>query len=346
MRYVDWVNRVFDAVAATAPSAHGGVGLSQVAEALELGPLAWEDFAQQRQPAAALVTAMTDLENLGLLTFENVAHGNHLTPGGRDLASAGLFASLDPLWEISLAPREQAFLARLYEASSLEEARWADVAFVDTDPVLEAVGDAGGEYADVVRRVTFLGDLARKGLIRAESGVIGNSAYRPTFVAAALLTMPDPRFRARRAGVIDWSEVTPGFEEIEERLAYLKVALAAAVTDDDLSDIGRRCREIPADAVDVVFRPEMAPAGREAPSRQDAEERLALYLAARAPGQEHKELRKFLRASLELANARAHSARTGRAAAVASAQGLISFIRALQAVERSAGDFPKPTVDS
>jgi hypothetical protein len=82
-----------------------------------------------------------------------------------------------------------------------------------------------------------------------------------------------------------------------------------------------------------------------APSPQDAEKRLALYLAVRARGQEYKELRKFLRASLALANARTHSARTGRAAAVASAQGLISFVRALQAIERSVSSFDGAPLD-
>jgi hypothetical protein len=130
------------------------------------------------------------------------------------------------------------------------------------------------------------------------------------------------RHTASAKSAIDWPE--------------LKVRLAAAHTDDDLSDVGRRCRDIAADAVDVVFRPAMVvPAGAKAPSRQDAEERLQLYLKARAPGDDFEELRAFLRASLKLASARTHSARTGRAAAVASAQGLISFIRALEAIERS-----------
>jgi hypothetical protein len=157
--------------------------------------------------------------------------------------------------------------------------------------------------------MTFLGDLARKGLIRAGSGVIGNTAYRPTFVAAALLTEEDPRAGGRWAGIIDWSIPTPGFEQIEGRLADLKQALAAAVSDDDLSDIGRRCREMPADAIDVVFRPEMVPEGVATPSRQDAEERLWLYLAARAPGAEHKELRSAAEKSNQAVSSRPTSSR-------------------------------------
>jgi hypothetical protein len=47
-------------------------------------------------------------------------------------------------------------------------------------------------------------------------------------------------------------------------------------SDDDLSDIGRRCRDIAADAVDAVFQADMIPVGLDPPSRQDAERRLVL----------------------------------------------------------------------
>ncbi len=115
-------------------------------------------------------------------------------------------------------------------------------------------------------------------------------------------------------------------------------------------DIGLRCRDIAADAMDVVFRPEMVSAGERAPSRQDAEERLRLYLGARAGGKSNEAMRAFLRATLKLAHARAHSARTGRATAVAAAQGLLSFVRALEAIERfpvvrDAGDTDDDPID-
>lgn len=143
--------------------------------------------------------------------------------------------------------------------------------------------------------------------------------------------------QAGSAGLVDWSVPILGFDAIEERLGELKLRLAGATTDDDFSDIGRRCRDIAADAVDVVFRPEMVTTGVDAPSRQDAARRLDIYLDARAGGSQFSELRAFLRAALKLANARTHSARTGSAAAVASAQGLLSFVRSLEAIERLPG---------
>ena len=220
----------------------------------------------------------------------------------------------------------------------MNEDLWADLAFVDADAIYREVGlESADGYATVVQRVTFLGDLERKGLVRPESRALGvPNRFRPTYLAAVLLTEPDVRDRALEAGLIDWSVPTPGFEPIEERLAELKLRLAGARSDDDLSDIGRRCRDLAADAVDIVFRTEMVPPGGALPSRQDAVRRPELYLDTRVGGGRFVELRSFLRGALKLANARTHSARTGRASAVASAQGLLSFVRALEAIERSA----------
>jgi hypothetical protein len=84
----------------------------------------------------------------------------------------------------------------------------------------------------------------------------------------------------------------------------------------------------------------MVPPGEDPPSAQDAKRRLDLYLAAREDGPALKEYRDFLRSSLDLANARTHARRTGYVSAVAAAQGLLSFVRALQALERSGAAAP------
>jgi hypothetical protein len=280
---------------------------------------------------------MYDLESIGLIEFNNVDHGNKLTADGRDVVAAGLSSVWPDIAEIPVSDTERAFLARLYEVAAVGNDQWADFAFVDADPIYRDLGlEAAEAYHTTIQRLTFLGDLEKKRLVRPESKTLGGpNSYRPTYLAAVLVAEPDARDRGSQAGVIDWSEPTPGFEAIGDRLADLKVRLAVARTDDDLSDVGRRCRDIAADAVDVVFRLEMTPAGAKPPSRQDAEERLQLYLKFKAPGDDFEEFRAFLRAALKLASARTHSARTGRAAAVASAQGLISFVRALEAIQRS-----------
>ena len=338
MKYATWVAQVFHALERATASVYGGVGLAAVAREVGAGELTSDDFAKREGFPRALMTAMDDLEKIGLVKFVNVAHGNQLTPEGRDVAATGLKSLWPAIAGIPVTPVQRSFLSRLYEASLISAEGCADLQFADADPIYRDLGlEAAESYPTTIQRLTFLGDLERKNLIRPESRALGSANnYRPTYAAAVLVSEPDARDRGMEAGLIDWSVPTPGFEAIEERLAELKVRLADARSDDDLSDIGRRCRDIAADAMDAVFRAEMVPVGEEAPSRQDANARLRLYLATRPGGDGFDELRAFLKAALRLANARTHSARTGHAAAVSAAQGLLSFVRALEAIERSA----------
>jgi hypothetical protein len=338
VRYSTWVAAVFHALERATQSVYGGVGLAAVALEVGVDEPTWDDFAKREGLPRALMTAMEDLEAIGLVEFANVSHGNKLTPEGRDLAAAGLRSLWPAISGIPVTDIERSFLARLYEASLVTDERWADLHFADADPIYRDLGlESAESYPTTIQRLTFLGDLERKGLIKPESSALGSANnYRPRYTAAVLAAEPDARDHGMEAGLIDWSIPTPGFEAIEERLAELKVRLADARSDDDFSDIGRRCRDIAADAMDAVFRVEMVPEGEEAPSRQDANGRLRLYLAAVATGDPFDELRSFLKAALRLAQARTHSARTGQAAAVAAAQGLLSFVRALEAIERSA----------
>jgi hypothetical protein len=135
--------------------------------------------------------------------------------------------------------------------------------------------------------------------------------------------------------LIDWSIPTPGFGTIEEDLGELKRKLDGAVSDADLSDVGLRCRRLLVDVMRVVFRAEMVPEAKPTPSPQDADEMLGYYLAARLPSKDNEAYRKFVRGAWALASARVHADRTGRSSAVAVAQGTLSFIRAVQAIERS-----------
>ena len=91
------------------------------------------------------------------------------------------------------------------------------------------------------------------------------------------------------------------------------------------------------DAVETVFDPSMARDGEETPSRRDAKRLLDLYLATRAPGQSFEEYRRFLKAALDLANAQVRAKTLALPGAVASAQGLLAFVRALQFLDASLG---------
>ncbi len=337
MRYTTWVSDVFTALVRIAPSRFGSVGLAALGHEIGFAGLTGDDFGRDDGVTRAILTALYDLAALDLVEVDNVGTGNRVSDSGRDVAASGGLPSLWPaIGDIHITEVERAFLTRLYVASSITGDGWADLRFADAEPIHRDLGlEASGEHETRIERMTFLGDLERKGLVRAESVAIGASdSYRPTYVSAVLAAETDARDRGIEAGLLDWSVPTPGFEAIADRLAELKIRLADARSDGDLSDIGLRCRDIAADAVDVVFRPDMVPAGERAPSRQDAEERLRLYLRARAGGKANEDLRSFVRAALGLAHARTHSARTGRAAAVASAQGLLSFVRSLEAMER------------
>ena len=157
--------------------------------------------------------------------------------------------------------------------------------------------------------------------------------HRPTYRAAVILTENDTRNGAGKAGLVDWSVPTPGFEPIEERLAELKVRLTAAASKDDLEDVGRRCREPARDVMTIVFRSAMVPAGEKDTSPSDPKDQLRHYLSARLPGDDNEGFRSFLKSALALANATAHSG--SRARAIAAAQATISLVRATEAIARS-----------
>jgi hypothetical protein len=337
VRYDTWVAKVFQAVEQAGRGNLGpGPGLAAIGAVLGFDGLTRDDFVARTGVAAALMTAMYDLEAIGVADFQNVDYGNSLTANGRDVAAAGLATVWPEIFDLPASADERTFLARLYTASLREGEGWADLEFVDADPIYAECGFPVTEYADTMARFQFYGDLERKGLVRAEHHTTSSpNTYRPTYLSAVLATEPDPRHGGARAGLTDWSIPTPGFELVEEGLSDLKVKLDGALRDADLSDVGLRCRRLLVAVMQVVYRPEMVPADVAVPSPQDADGMLGHYLAARLPGKDNEEYRKFLRGAWALASARVHADRTGRASAVAAAQGTLSFIRAIQAIERT-----------
>lgn len=335
MRYTTWADEVFSGWVKAAQGRYD-FSLAEVSEAMGFGRLDYDSFARHEAVAEALMVAAYDLEAEGLVEFTNVAHGNKLTPFGRDVAEAG---GLRTLWAsigaITLRADEEAFLGKLYEGSHGEEAQWATLAGVEAETTYRAIHPELGDYEASMAMMTLMGDLDRKGLIRRHLAGPTRQSYRPTYRGVVRISEADARDKGIDAGLVDWRSPTPGFAFVADRLAELKAKLASAQSDDDLSDIGRRCRDIAAEAVNVVFKSAMVPVGEEEPARRDAKRRLELYLKANLPGEDFDAYRGFLKASLALANARTHSNRTGYAAAVASAQGLLSFVRALEAIERS-----------
>lgn len=336
MRFVEWAAKVLTAVGeANRGNLGPGAGLAKVGEVLGFPNLQRDDFVAREGPAGGLMTAMDDLEGVDLVQFQNVDYGCTLSGRGRDIVVAGLPTIYPDIFDIVLRPVQIQFLARLYEACLVEGDGWANLQFADADAIYAEIGLPSSEYADTIERFTFFGDLEKKGMAKREHRTLGSAdSYRPTLAGAIVVTEPNPLPGGGRAGLIDWSVPTPGFDAVERELGDLKVKLLAATTDADLSDIGLRCRRILVETMQVIYRTEMAPEGQKPPSPQDADEMLGLYLSARLPGKDYEAYRQFIRGAWALASARVHADRTGRAAAFAAAQGTISFVRAIQAIER------------
>jgi hypothetical protein len=336
MRFVGWAAKVLIAVGESNKGNLGpGAGLAKIGETLGYPNLHRDDFVAREGPAGGLMTAMDDLEDTDLVQFQNVDYGCTLTGWGRDVVVAGLPTIYPDIFDIVLSPVQIQFLARLHESCLIEGDAWASFQFADADVIYAEIGLPSTEYADTIERFTFLGDLEKKGMVKREHRTMGSTdSYRPTLAGAIVVTEPNPLPGAGRAGLIDWSVPTPGFDAVERELGDLKVKLLAATSDADLSDVGLRCRRILVETMQAVYRTEMVPEGVTPPSPQDADEMLRHFLASRLTGKDHEPYRRFIRGAWALASARVHADRTGRAAAFAATQGTISFVRAIQAIER------------
>jgi hypothetical protein len=213
VKYSTWTALVFGALARCGDGSYGGVGLTALAATLGFDGVTSDDFARHEGMPTALMTAMQDLARLRLVTFENIGWGNELTTLGRDVVDAGLDSIWTELAKIHLSAQQTMFLSKLYEASAVEEERWADLLFVDADEVAGLIGLDTGDPTDLIRRLTFLGDLERKRLLEAGPRFGGAPTLeRPTYVAAVLLTETVEPDLLRVAGSIDASASAPGFE--------------------------------------------------------------------------------------------------------------------------------------
>ena len=213
VKYTTWTALVFEALARTGDGSYGGAGLPAVAATLGFDGVTWDDFARHAGMPNALMMAMQDLAWLRLVAFENIDWGNELTPRGRDVADSGLVSIWPELARIHLSDREASVLTKLYEASTVEEERWADLLFVDTAEAADLMGLDPVDPADLIRRITFVGDLERKGLLEAGPRFGGGSIEdRPTYIAAVLLTQTVEGKLLRAAASIDLPALAPGPE--------------------------------------------------------------------------------------------------------------------------------------
>lgn len=116
---------------------------------------------------------------------------------------------------------------------------------------------------------------------------------------------------------------------LDSRVEGVVTELRNAVTLDDLQDVGRRCREILIDTAKLLADPALLPSGTEAPKAADAKAWLEFFLAARATGRNHKELRAFIPVAWDLAQKVTHGT-VERVDAYAAAQATVLVVRSLQ----------------
>jgi hypothetical protein len=124
------------------------------------------------------------------------------------------------------------------------------------------------------------------------------------------------------AGGVTWAA-------LDSRVDGVVSQLRGASSRDDLQDVGRRCREILIDAAKLLADPTLMPRGRELPKAADAKAWLELFLAARAAGRSHRELRAFIPVAWDLAQKVTHGD-IERVDAYAAAQATVLVVRTLQ----------------
>lgn len=215
------------------------------------------------------------------------------------------------------------------------------------------IQDVQGEYQD--RRRRLIDALQRRGLgypfpwqdlwqwYGHWTGT-GLGTYGERRVAIRELVAPTiAALEQQRSGlrVSDPGSGPLTWADLDARVAGLVTELDGAVSRDDLQDVGRRSREILIDCAQLLADPSLVPAGQAPPKAADAKAWLDLFLAVHASGSHRDELRRFIRATWDLAQTVTHG-NIDRVEAFAAAQATVLVVRTFQALVAEAVP-PSPT---
>lgn len=342
MRYVDWVTLVLHAVLRTEDGRGGTASLATIGIALgfDATQLRYEGRPEEGSPASAIVTALSDLASEGWVEFQSVSMGARSTSAGRDLAGRGVVEQWVRWFEdIYLDANAEALLVRLARFSERQGPKSADAAWVEVDVVYREGGPSvePDEVEVVMTMMATINDLAGKQLIEARAYGGGTASARINYRGMVRASERPQAVIARRAGLVDWSTPSPGWEEIEDRLQQMIERFTTATELDDFQDVGRRGRELLIDLATKLFEASMVPTGQEVPGPSDAKGRMEHYINARLAGGTNENLRGFMNKTHALANALAHSRTMGRTEAYACTQAMVLLIRAGQMVEADQG---------
>lgn len=135
--------------------------------------------------------------------------------------------------------------------------------------------------------------------------------------------------------VEDWGSTRIGWSGLEQRLSGLRNEMNQATSLDHYQNVGRRCREVLIEVVNLTFTVDMVPDDQPQPKASDAKARFSYIIKSGASGRSHAELRKLMRATWELAQKVTHGD-IKRVDAFAAAQATMLIVRTLAELD-SAG---------
>ena len=162
----------------------------------------------------------------------------------------------------------------------------------------------------------------------------GTYAERRAEVAKIITPLLDRLDDLEHSGtVVDWGVSPVGWSELEQRLSGLRNEMDHATSLDHYQDVGRRCREVLIDVVNLVFTPDMVPDGQEQPKASDGKARFGYVIQACPSGRSRTELRKLMRAAWDLAQKVTHGDTT-RVDVFAAAQATLLIVRTLAEIHR------------
>jgi hypothetical protein len=336
VRYSRWVSSVLVAVATACANRYAMCTVGAVAAKLGLSidTSDTSEFTTAGRPGTALRRALDDLDELDLLSW-SLSGGVTLSTEGRDAAEVGLESIWPSFMSAHLNPKATVFLARLVILAVTENESFADAGPVDPIEVASALAWPVVDFDDGQIVETIAQDLVDKDFaVRMFVEDSDGFGIRPTYRGIVRATETSERAGVR-SGVVDWSNPLAGWDDIEDRIRGLKVRLDSAVSTEDFKDVGRRSRDLINDTVNRVFpKGDTTPHGG-APTSAETKRRFESYSDQVLVDDSYDELRAFMRKTLDLANATTHAATTDRLRAMASAQAAVTFVRIVQAVERT-----------
>ena len=125
------------------------------------------------------------------------------------------------------------------------------------------------------------------------------------------------------------NDIEPTWDGINARINGLIHEYCSARDKDTWQDVGRRAREVLIDLGKLIANPSLVPVGSAIPKAADAKAWFDLFVAARASGSEHAELRALMKKTWDLAQKVTHGD-IGDIDAFAAAQATVMLVRTSQ----------------